>query len=132
MAYEVETFNFIVEEVKRVTGVVSVVKGYPSWNRIALAPPVAAVEIGGLDPATTGNRIGGLRLGQQWNVMLFGSNEPEKVQLVSAFKDWIKNTVLFTVQDGPRITLRLLSGEPHRPLTDAQAEQYGYVFILES
>lgn len=132
--YEVETLDFLITEIKAATGVTNALKGYPTFGRVKLTPPIVAIEIGGIDPASrdTNNRIGGNRLSQQWNIYLFGSHENEKVRLIADLKEWIRNGVMFTPANGPRITLHLLSGEPYRPLTDAQAEQYGYVFVIAS
>lgn len=124
---EVEVYEHLVALIKEATGNKTVVKGYPSWGRMALTPPVISVLLGYSGTENDRGNIGtGRQVAQQYAVVVFGSNEIEKIDLVAAIRNHIRTHQAFTSTDGIRVGIKFHRGEPHVPLTDQQAEQYGY------
>lgn len=125
MSVESDFYSWLLSGVKSATSV-NVVKGYPSWNRDVLKTPIISVMFGPSDNAQTKQLSGTYPIRQQWVVIVFGSNEVEKIELVSVVRNWLRSHQNY---NGKRVTY--VRGEPHVMLTDQQAEQYAYDIFME-
>ncbi len=105
---------------------VAVLKGYPTWDRPRVAPPLVAVVLETVGPAPIPGRIGQAQatLAATFRLIAYGRDEPDMAVMVEA---------VLGVLRGCRITVgggqaQILAGEGGRqaPETPAQQEQHAF------
>ncbi len=109
---------------------IQVVKGFPSWGRLAAMPPVGAIRLDGFTPESAG-RIGDDRGSLSWRVTLFGRHEQEMLALVEGLIQWVARTRVLTV-DGKVVPLETLGGSRYISVTGAQQEEYGFDVMIQT
>ena len=103
----------------------TVILGWPVWNRSTCTPPVVAVRYVELEPDASA-RVGQtpLRRGH-WAVTLFGRDEPDLLTMIDTVLAWA-TTAASAVIDGQRYPLGFLGGQRVASETGAQQEAYAF------
>lgn len=111
---------------------VTVVQGFPTWGKPALAPPVAALELSSWAPALP-TRIGQARArqGASWMLYLFARNEAELLALLDSLTAWGLGNASAEI-DGRRVDVGLSDGQRYSSETGAQQEAYAFQVSLSS
>lgn len=106
----------------------TVILGWPVWNRSTLTPPVVAVRYVGLESDASA-RVGQTHtpLRGHWAVTLFGRDEPDLLTMIDTVLAWA-TTAASAVIDGQRYPLSFLGGE--RVVSETAAQQEAYAFEL--
>ncbi len=108
---------------------IAVVKGYPSWGRPNLEPPLLALELTGFSfeiPARIGQPAARRRAA--FTATIFGRHEVEMIERVDHLCDWIVRHALVQV-NGLAVALDAPSGS--RRAGEAGVQQEAYAFAIE-
>jgi hypothetical protein len=124
-----EIFEWIVSGAGAALGV-SVVKGFPTWGRPSLTPPVAALELSNWAPVRP-SRIGQgqARQSASFSFWTFARNEPELLDLLDSLAAWALGNATADI-NSRRVDVSIGDGQRHNSETGAQQEQYGFLVFL--
>jgi hypothetical protein len=132
---ETAIWEWLLSHLATITGMAKVIKGYPSLARGVLTAPSVALVLGNLGERDPGSK----RVGDapsytlQWLVLLFARDEDEKIAAIESARAWARtHRYIDPEASGARIPIRLFSGEPHVPESDAEIERYAYTLIVET
>lgn len=120
-----EVFAWLISNGETALGV-DVVKGFPTWGRSSLLPPVGALELSGFGPGFPA------RIGQKqarhtcsFRFWIFARHEPELCEMLDSLAAWLGGAASFTA-GGRRVDLVMGEGVRHESTSGAQQEQYGF------
>ncbi len=108
-----------------------VIKGYPSWGRRELMPPVAALELAAWTPDTP-TRIGQKHGRQQisFRFWVFARHEPELCELLDRMAAWCLGAACLQVDD-QRINVAVAEGQRYEGSEQpVQQEQHALWFPI--
>ena len=111
---------------------VAVLKGYPTWDRPRVAPPLVAVVLETVGPMPVPGRIGQAQatLAATFRLIVYGRDEPDMTVMVEAVLGVLRGCRI-TIGDGQ---VQILAGEGGRqvPETPAQQEQHAFGVLINA
>ena len=106
-------------------------KGFPTWARPELTPPLVALEIAGTQPYAdrTGQLVAQVNAGYRgW---LFARNEPELARMLDLLWAWHKTDGSAFEIAARRVACKLRETQRHDPLISVEKEAHAHVFVVE-